>query len=73
MSHAYVPVKLDDKSSTKQPNSKPTYQSGGNNTDFYRYKAEKYHTKIQAKLKTMIQNGQSCPAGYEQYLQPFRG
>lgn len=39
--------------------------------DMYRYKAMKYHMKIQQKLKEMIANGQRVPAGYEGYLKPF--
>lgn len=37
----------------------------------YKYKAKKYHYKIQQSLKQMVANGQSVPAGYEKYLMPF--
>jgi hypothetical protein len=38
---------------------------------YYRYKARKYHMKIQQKLKKMMFEGQACPAGYEKYLGSF--
>ncbi len=37
----------------------------------YKYKARKYHYKIQQSLKQMLANGQTVPAGYEKYLMPF--
>lgn len=40
---------------------------------FYRYKAEKYHYKCQRKVREIMNQGKPCPAGYETYLQPFRG
>lgn len=40
--------------------------------DTYRYKAKKYHYKIQHKLKQMQSEGKSIPQGYEIYLQPFQ-
>lgn len=42
-----------------------------NKEALYKYKARKYHYKIQQALKQMLANGQSVPAGYEKYLQPF--
>lgn len=42
-----------------------------NEEDLLLYKAKKYHYKCQAKLKEMMSQGKSCPAGYEKYLQPF--
>jgi hypothetical protein len=41
------------------------------NDDLYLYKAKKYHYKCQMKLKEMMARGESVPAGYEKYLQPF--
>lgn len=37
----------------------------------YKYKAKKYHYKIQQALKQMLANGKSVPDGYDKYLQPF--
>jgi hypothetical protein len=42
-----------------------------NPEEYYKYKAEKYHYKCQKKLKEMMAQGKTCPAGYEIYLQPF--
>ena len=39
--------------------------------DFYKYKAKKYHYKIQQKLKEMRSQGKTFPVEYEQYLKPF--
>jgi len=51
-----------------------TVQRGGQEEEeFYRYKARKYHYKIQHKLKEIMQSGGSCPAGYADYLKPFNG
>jgi len=50
-----------------------TAQHGGAEEEFYRYKARKYHYKIQHKLKEIMQSGGSCPAGYADYLKPFNG
>jgi major membrane immunogen (membrane-anchored lipoprotein) len=44
---------------------------GGNNGVDYRYKAKKYHHKIQKTLRDIMNKGGSCPCGYEKYLQPF--
>jgi len=38
-----------------------------------RYKAMKYHYKIQSKLHEMQKQGRSVPAGYHAYLKPFQG
>ncbi len=40
--------------------------------DYYEYKARKYHTKIQVKLRQMMNEGKQCPVGYEKYLEPFK-
>ena len=54
----------------------PVTNTQGNNTnentdEHYRYKARKYHYKIQQKLKEMQTQGKAVPQGYEQYLKPF--
>ena len=41
------------------------------NDALYKYKARKYHYKIQQSLKQMLANGQTVPVGYEKYLMPF--
>jgi hypothetical protein len=62
--------------SSQLENTNNQHQQGGDplNQDkeaLYKYKAKKYHYKIQQALKTMLANGQSVPAGYEKYLTPF--
>ena len=50
----------------------PNIQSvNKDNDEHYRYKAKKYHYKIQQKLKEMQTQGKAIPQGYEQYLKPF--
>jgi hypothetical protein len=53
--------------------SNGTLVGGGdlNNAIDYRYKAKKYHYKIQNTLRDMMSKGGSCPCGYEKYLEPF--
>lgn len=39
-----------------------------------RYKAAKYHYKIQHHLnENYVKQGKAIPQGYAEYLQPFRG
>lgn len=38
-----------------------------------RYKAMKYHYKIQSKLHEMQKQGRPIPNGYHMYLKPFQG
>ena len=38
-----------------------------------RYKAMKYHYKIQSKLHEMQKQGRPIPNGYQMYLKPFQG
>ena len=38
-----------------------------------RYKAMKYHYKIQSKLHEMQKQGRAIPNGYHTYLKPFQG
>jgi len=52
---------------------KSNVQKGGNDEEYYRYKARKYHYKCQTKLKEMQSQGKSVPSGYEKYLGPFEG
>jgi hypothetical protein len=50
-------------------------QRSGNssNPDDMKYKAAKYHYKIQEKLKKdYVSQHKTVPTGYEEYLQPFR-
>jgi hypothetical protein len=35
------------------------------------YKNKKYHYKIQNKLKQMVENGESSPEEYKQFLLPY--
>lgn len=39
--------------------------------EFYKYKARKYHYKIQSTLKKMMADGKAIPAGYHAYLNNF--
>jgi len=48
-----------------------TFKGGAPDEEHYRYKAKKYHYKIQQKLKEMQTQGKAIPQGYEQYLKPF--
>ena len=51
-----------------------TYNKDQKNEAYYRYKAMKYHMKIQQKLQTdYVAKGIAVPSGYEQYLKPFEG
>jgi hypothetical protein len=55
------------------PNSN-NRQQGGNNVhddNYYKYKAAKYHYKIQEELKKRKLNGQPIPNEYEYYLKAF--
>lgn len=60
---------------TKQPTITTPSQSSSNvvkDDNYYRYKAEKYHYKIQQKLKKdFVANNKPIPNGYEQYMKPF--
>jgi hypothetical protein len=58
---------------TSQRGGQIAQHGGGDDDEFYRYKARKYHYKIQHKLKEIMQSGGSCPAGYADYLKPFNG
>jgi hypothetical protein len=45
-----------------------------NSTALMRYKASKYHYKIQNHLNVnYVTKGETIPEGYEKYLQPFQG
>lgn len=48
-----------------------TTNTANNTEELYKYKAKKYHYKIQHKLKEMQSAGKTIPEGYEQYLLPF--
>lgn len=39
--------------------------------EFYKYKARKYHYKIQSTLKKMMSEGKAIPDGYHAYLNNF--
>jgi hypothetical protein len=58
---------------SSKTNNNTFVRGGAPNTEaHYKYKAEKYHYKIQQKLKEMQAKGKSIPEGYERYLQPFQ-
>jgi uncharacterized protein YukJ len=72
----------------RQANTQANLQGGSfsnaskdGDEELYKYKAKKYHHKIQSKLGELKHSfeqqnpGKSwvCPSGYDKYLQPFQG
>lgn len=53
------------------PSQSANLQQGSD--EWYRYKARKYHMKIQQKVKQMQANGEHVDEKYMKYLQPFQG
>lgn len=51
--------------------SSNSIQSQMHDNDYYKYKAMKYHYKIQNVLKKMMADGKSIPDEYMQYLNDF--
>jgi hypothetical protein len=61
---------------SKPANVAPNEMSvpNANSTALMRYKASKYHYKIQNHLNVKyVTKNVSIPEGYAQYLQPFQG
>lgn len=59
-------------SKVKAKNIRSTLNENLENSEHYKNKAKKYHNKCYIKIQNVLAKGETCPAGYENYLQPFR-